>query len=79
MGDGTGLHVTAQFDRERFERMIEIRPKPGACVSREEIMARIDFPDGVHRWLPFAGEILPLPWIIRSEQTKEMWDRRRRT
>jgi hypothetical protein len=60
------------------ERLIEIRPKPGVHVSPDRIAARIDFPNGVDRWLPFFGEILPLPWLVTGDETKGMWDKYRR-
>ncbi|MBI2829657.1 MAG: hypothetical protein HYX81_00695 [Chloroflexi bacterium] len=77
-GNGKERHDTMGFDRERFERMFEIRPRQGVHVSPERIVARIDFPNGVSRWLPFAGEILPLAWLVTGDQTKKMWDKHRR-
>lgn len=70
-----GTDLADVLDRNRFEQMTELRPKQGTQVPPECIIARIDFPTGACRWLPSAGRILPLPWLVTKQQADEMWQR----
>ncbi|MFC2072401.1 hypothetical protein ACFLUU_06840 [Chloroflexota bacterium] len=61
------------------ERSAEFRPNPSVHIPLDRIVARIDFSNGVGPWIPFYGETLPLPWLTTHNQTKQMWERYRRT
>jgi len=72
--DSTEWYDTPPVNRER-STLIEIISRPGVHILSDAIVARIDFPNGVAPWLPFYGEVLPLPWLTTHDQAKEMWDK----
>jgi hypothetical protein len=53
---------------------VEVRTLPEVIVHPDQLVACIEFPRGVRRWTPFAGNELPLSWKLGTRRLNNLDD-----
>jgi hypothetical protein len=52
----------------------EVRIRSGTTVPASSIVRRADFVNGAERWQSNGNVIVPLPWLLESDQRDAAWD-----